>query len=96
MNGHTLMLAGLALTGLGLASMAFPRVRRVFRAVCTFTLAHIPRWLAFILAPVLAACQLIPGWFDELGVLGLVLGPVLMRAANRRELAASVKAAWRN
>ncbi len=95
MSGHTLMLAGLALTGATLASMAFPRVRRVFYTVCKFTLAHIPRWLAFILAPVLAACQLIPGGLDELGVIGLVLAPVLMRAANRRELVTSVKAAWR-
>ena len=67
MNGHTLMIAGLALTGLGLVSMAFPRMRRVFRAVCTFTFAHIPRWFAFILAPVLAACQRSPGGLDELG-----------------------------
>ena len=95
MTWGELIRAGEVLTVLTLVSMVFPPVRRVFRALCRFTLAHVPRWLAFILAPILTLCAFIPGNFDELGVLGLVLGPVLMRAANRAELWASVRAAWK-
>ena len=96
MNAGDFIHVGEALTGLTLVSMMFPRVRRVFRAVCKFTLAHIPRWLAFILAPVLAVAAFIPGQFDELGILAVVLAPVLASRANRAELRSAVREAWRN
>ena len=86
---------GEALTVLTLAGMVFPPVRRVFRAVCKFTLAHIPRWLAWLLAPVLAVCAVIPGQFDELGILAVVLAPVLVSGANRTELWADIRKAWK-
>ena len=92
---NDLIAAGLVFGGASVAAMLFPPVRRVFGALCRFTLAHIPRWLALILAPVLFVAALIPGQLDELALLALVLGPVLARAVNRAELAASVREAWK-
>ena len=68
------------------------RVGRVTRALWRFARAHTPKWLV----PVLAVCLVIPGPFDELAVLAVVLVPVLRSRQVRQELGASVKAAWRN
>ena len=70
-------------------------LRRVWRVTCAlwrFARARTPKWLL----PVLAVCLAIPGPFDELAVLAVVLVPVLRSRDARGELGASVKAAWRN
>ena len=55
-----------------------------------FARAHSPRWLL----PVLAVCLAIPGPFDEVIVLAVVLVPVLRSRSARSELASSVREAW--
>lgn len=95
MNAHMLIIAGSVIAGLTLVTVACPPLRRVFRALYRFAMAHIPRWLALSLAPVLAVCAFIPGPVDELAVLAIALGPVLKSAAHRAELAASVRDAWK-
>lgn len=95
MTWGDLIRAGEVLTGLTLVSLAFPRMRRVFRTLCRFTLAHIPRWLAFVLAPVLTVCAFVPGQADELAILAVVLVPVLRSREARRELRTSITEAWK-
>ena len=68
------------------------RVWRVLMALWRFAKRHVPKWLV----PILAVCLAIPGPFDELAVLAVVLVPVLRSRQARQELGASVKAAWRN
>ena len=63
---------------------------RVMLAVWRFAKARVPRWLL----PVLAVCLAVPGPFDELAVLAVVLVPVLRSRVARRELADSVRGAW--
>jgi hypothetical protein len=94
-NTHTLIIAGSILAGLTLVTVACPPLRRVAGALTRFAMAHLPKWLAFILAPVLFVCAFIPGPVDELAVLAIALGPVLKSAAHRAELAVSVRQAWK-
>ena len=68
------------------------RLLRVARAVWRFARAHSPRWLL----PVLAVCVFVPGPFDELAVLAVVLVPVLRSREARRELGSAVAGAWRS
>ena len=67
------------------------RAGRTGKAVWRFARRYVPRWLV----PVLAVCLFIPGPFDEIAVLAVVLVPVLRSAEARRELAATVREAWR-
>jgi hypothetical protein len=67
------------------------RYLRVAVALWRFARSHSPKWLL----PVLAVCAFIPGPFDEAVVLVIVLWPVLRSQASRRELAGSVRKAWR-
>jgi len=67
------------------------RAARVAAAVWRFTKPRCPKWLL----PVLAACLFVPGPFDELAVLALVLVPVLRSRDERRELTQAITAAWR-
>jgi hypothetical protein len=78
------------------AREAWHRVRvsrpvRVAGAVWRFAKGHVPKWLL----PILAVCLVIPGPFDELAVLAVVLVPVLRSRDARAELAASVREAWK-
>ena len=66
------------------------RIWRVTTAVWRFARSHSPKWLL----PVLAACVFVPGPFDELAVLAVVLVPVLRSAEARRELGTAVSNAW--
>ena len=71
---------------------AVRRAWRVTVALWRFARAHTPKWLL----PVLAVCVFVPGPFDELAVLAVVLVPVLRSRAARTELAAAVRAAWKD
>lgn len=76
------------------AGRAFRLARRCLRvagAVWRFARAHSPKWLV----PVLAVCLvIIPGPFDELAVLAVVLVPVVRSRDARAELAGMVREAW--
>ena len=69
---------------------AVRRTGRVIAAVWRFARSHSPKWLL----PVLAACVFVPGPFDELAVLAVVLVPVLRSREARHELGTAVSEAW--
>lgn len=66
------------------------RIWRTAAAVWRFARAHTPKWLM----PVLAVCLFVPGPFDELAVLAVVLVPVLRSRDTRHELGTAVSKAW--
>jgi hypothetical protein len=90
-NWHELILPGEVLAGLAVVVVVCPPLRRVARALWQFSKARTPKWLL----PILGVCLFVPGPFDELAVLAVVLVPVLRRQADRRELVAAVSAAWK-
>jgi len=75
----------------GRAGRLARRILRTARALWRFAKGHTPKWLL----PVLGVCLFIPGPFDELAVLALVLWPVLRSRAGRAELAGMIRDAWK-
>jgi hypothetical protein len=68
------------------------RMLRLAAAIWRFARSHSPKWLV----PVLAVCVFIPGPFDELAVIAVVLVPVIRSREARRELSTAVSNAWHN
>ena len=67
------------------------RCWRVIVALWRFARAHAPKWLL----PVLAVAVFVPGPFDELAIVAVVLVPVLRSREARAELGSSVRDAWK-
>lgn len=67
------------------------RAGRATAAAWGWAKRHAPKWLV----PVLAVCAFVPGPFDEVLVIAVVLVPVLRSRDARAEFKASVSAAWR-
>lgn len=96
MTGHTLILGGGISAGIGVVILVCPPLRRIVAALARFAKAHAPRWLALILGPLFVVAAITPGQADDLVIIAVALAPGLRTRENRAELAASVKAAWRN
>ena len=69
------------------ALMVHPRTRRVTMAVIKFTNRHSPVWARYAMA----VAALVPGQFDELALVALLLVPILRSARNRATLARIIR-----